>query len=98
MRETRTCGSEGGEAREGLSYLYRARYKCRDLFFGQYSVFLTKRNRLTLRPPSTSGVETPDYRMFRTTKTVGQVPVPGRKVDCNELPDKNHVTFIKGKN
>jgi len=23
MRETRTCGSEGGEAREGLSYLYR---------------------------------------------------------------------------
>jgi hypothetical protein len=60
-------------------------------------VFLTEGNLSTLRLPSTSGVETPDYRMFRTAKTVGQVPVPGRKVACNELPDKNHVTFIKVK-
>jgi hypothetical protein len=35
--------------------------------------------------------------MFRTAKTVGQVPVHGRKVARNELPDKNHVTFIKVK-
>jgi hypothetical protein len=32
--------------------------------YGQYYVFLTEENYPTLRPDSTSGVETPDYRGF----------------------------------